>query len=389
MHALRQAGSQFLMRRRTVRTRLAMLYGAVFLVSGAALLAIANLPLRSSQSVALPNPPLSSGQSVSSVADGSSGNAIAVAQHGADVRLLAVASIIALVVLAALSLGFGWLMAGRLLRPLRTITAKAREISATRLDERLALQGPGDEFKELGDTLDDLFGRLEASFESQRHFVANASHELRTPLTAERTLLQVALADPQASADTLRSTCKQVLALGAHEERLIEALLSLARSERGVEDWQVFDLASITENVLQARRQDAERRDIRIEATLDEATGTGEPSLVEALIANLVDNALQHNIDGGRVDIGTTQVAGSPLFSIVNTGPVVPNASIERLFEPFRRAGADRTRSDDGHGLGLSIVRAVVDAHGATIKVEPRSGGGLRVEVAFAASPPS
>ena len=261
-------------------------------------------------------------------ADGSSGSAIAVAQHGADVHLLAVASVVALVVLAVLSLGFGWLMAGRLLRPLRTITAKAREISATKLNERLGLQGPDDEFKELGETLDDLFGRLEASFESQRHFVANASHELRTPLTAERTLLQVALADPQASADTLRSTCEQVLALGEHEERLIEALLSLARSERGVEDWQVFDLASITEKVLLARRQEAERRDIRIEAALDEATGTGEPSLVEALIANLVDNALHHNVDGGQVDIGTTQVAGSPLFSVVNTGPVVPRRPI-------------------------------------------------------------
>ena len=139
----------------------------------------------------------------------------------------------------------GWLIAGRLLRPLRTITATARDISASNLNRRLSLDGRDDEFAELGETLDDLFGRLEASFESQRHFVANASHELRTPLTAERTLLQVALADPDATAPTLRAACEQVLALGDQQERLIEALLTLATSEGGIEQWEPFDLAAV------------------------------------------------------------------------------------------------------------------------------------------------
>ena len=370
MHVFRQSGSVFHLPRRTVRTRLALLYGAVFLVSGAALLAMANLPLRGSESV-------------SRVAGGSPGSAIAVAQHGADLRLLAIASIAALLVMVVLSIGFGWLIAGRLLRPLRTITATARDISATNLHERLALSGPDDEFKELGETLDDLFGRLEASFESQRHFVANASHELRTPITVERTLLQVALADPDATADALRSTCEKLLALGEQEERLIEALLTLASSERGIEDREAFDLAAAAERVAMVRRHEAQSRGIQVEATLAAAPITGDPSLVESLIANLVDNALRHNVDGGRVEVATETREGCAVLSVVNTGPMVAPEDVERLFEPFRRLGADRMSGKDGHGLGLSIVQAVADAHGATITVDPQPNGGLKVEVSF------
>jgi signal transduction histidine kinase len=370
MQLFRQAGAVLHRPRRTLRLRLALLYGTLFLVSGAALLAIANLPLRGSTSV-------------SRVEDGSPGGAIAVAQHGADIRLLAVASVVALAVMVVLSLWFGWLMAGRLLRPLRTITAKAREISASNLNERLGLEGPDDEFKELGGTLDDLFGRLEASFESQRHFVANASHELRTPLTAERTLLQVTLADPGASADTLRSTCERLLTLGEQEERLIEALLTLASSERGIEHREAFDLAAVAWKVAQVRRPEAERRGIQIDAVLAAAPMTGDPSLVESLIANLIDNALRHNVDQGRVDVATGTRSGCAVVSVVNTGPVVPPDDIDRLFEPFRRSGADRTHSADGHGLGLSIVQAVADAHGATVAAESQPNGGLKVEVGF------
>jgi signal transduction histidine kinase len=371
MHVLRQAGAVLHLPRRTLRTRLALLYGALFLGSGAVLLAVANLPLRGSKSVS------------SQVEGGSPGSAIAVAQHGADLRLLAIASIAALLVMVVLSIGFGWLMAGRLLRPLRTITATARDISATNLHERLALSGPDDEFKELGETLDDLFGRLEASFESQRHFVANASHELRTPITVERTLLQVALADPDASTGTLRSTCEKLLTLGEQEERLIEALLTLASSERGIEQREAFDLAAIAEKVVQVRRHEAEGHGISFKASLTAASVAGDPNLVESLTANLVDNALRHNVDGGRVDVATEVRAGSAVLSVVNTGPLVLPEDVERLFEPFRRAGADRMSSKDGHGLGLSIVQAVADAHGATITVDPQPNGGLKVEVSF------
>jgi signal transduction histidine kinase len=373
---LRQAGAALHVPRRTVRTRLALLYGGLFLVSGTALLAIANLPLRGSSSVS------------AQVGGSSPGSAIAVAQHGADLHLLAIASAVALVVMAVLSVGFGWLMAGRLLRPLRTITATARDISATNLHERLTLEGPDDEFKELGETLNDLFGRLEASFESQRHFVANASHELRTPITAERTLLQVAISDPEATVDALRATCDKLLTLGKQEERLIEALLTLASSERGVEDREAFDLAEVAGNVLMSRRREAERRDVGVETALAAAPVTGDPNLVEGLIANLVDNALRYNVDHGRVDVATDTRVGRAVLSVVNTGPMVPPDDIERLFEPFRRLGADRTSREDGHGLGLSIVQAVAGAHGATVTVEPQSEGGLKVEVVFPAPGP-
>jgi CheY-like chemotaxis protein len=176
---------------------------------------------------------------------------------------------------------------------LRTITATARDISASNLHRRLGLSGRDDEFKELAETLDDLFERLQTSFESQRHFVANASHELRTPLTAERTLLQVALADPDATAETLRSTCRDVLALGEQQERLIEALLTLASGEQGIEQREPFDLAEIAGNVVLARHQEARRRDIRVDTALATAPAAGDPNLVESLVANLVDNALR------------------------------------------------------------------------------------------------
>ena len=175
--------------------------------------------------------------------------------------------------------------------------------------------------------------------------------------------------------------------MGELQERLIGALLTLARSERGIEQWQDFDLGAVAEKVVLARRAEAKRRGIRIETTFAAAPGAGDPGLVERLIANLVDNAIRHNVDNGQVEVVTGTRSGSAVLSVVNTGPVVPSEDVERLFEPFRKAGGDRTRSNDGSGLGLSIVRAVVDAHGASIVVEPQSDGGLRVEVAFPASP--
>ena len=183
--------------------------------------------------------------------------------------LLALA-VIAVAVLAA------WWLAGRFLRPLRAMTTAAQEISATNLDRRLSLDGPDDELTELGRTLDDLFGRLQASFESQRQFVANASHELRTPLAGQRTLLQVALADPDADAQALRSTCEEALQLSGQQERLIDALLTLATSERGVESWEPFDLAQLTQDIVDSRRHDAERHGVQIDATFDEAHAIGD-----------------------------------------------------------------------------------------------------------------
>jgi signal transduction histidine kinase len=295
--------------------------------------------------------------------------------------------VIAIPVLVVASFALAWLVAGRVLQPLRTIMATAKDISARNLHQRLALAGPHDEFWALGETLDELFGRLEASFERQRHFVANASHELRTPLTAERALLQVALADPGASAGSLRSTCEELLTLSRHQERLIEALLTLAGSEEEVVLWEPFDLAAVADRILAGRHDEAERRGIEIAARWTAAPALGDPSLVESLVANLVDNAVRHNRPGGHVEIETTASQGRATLVVRNTGPMIPTGEVARLFEPFQRLGQERMRHDDGHGLGLAIVCAIAKAHGAAVTARPRPEGGLDIEVSFPAVP--
>jgi signal transduction histidine kinase len=290
--------------------------------------------------------------------------------------LLALAAI-AVAVLAA------WWLAGRFLRPLRAMTSTAREISATNLDRRLSLAGPDDELTELGRTLDDLFGRLQASFESQRQFVANASHELRTPLAGQRTLLQVALADPDADADALRSTCEEALQLSGQQERLIDALLTLATSERGVESWKPFDLARLTEEIVYAHHHDAQRHAVCVDGTFGMAQAVGDPDLVTSLVANLLDNAIRYNVPHGTVEISTGATSDGARLMVRNTGAVVPLLEVERLFEPFRRSSEQRVGTAGGHGLGLAVVKAIATAHGADLTATPGTRGGLNVQVTF------
>jgi signal transduction histidine kinase len=285
--------------------------------------------------------------------------------------------------LAVVALGIGWLIAGRVLRPLRKITATARDISAGNLDQRLAVDGPDDEFRQLGRTLDGLFGRLEASFQAQRHFVANASHELRTPLTAEKTLLQVALADPGATTATLRSACEKALQWNGQQERLIDGLLTLASSERGIEAWEPFDLADTAAKAILDRHEEADRRAIRVDATLTSAPVTGDPALAGSLLANLVSNAIRHNLDGGRVEISTGITDGRAVVTVSNTGPLVAPGEVSRLFQPFQRQGAQRLRQAGGHGLGLAIVSAIAAVHGAGLDASARPEGGLEIRVSF------
>jgi signal transduction histidine kinase len=292
-------------------------------------------------------------------------------------------SAIGLTVLALASIALGWLVADRTLRPLRSITAAARATSASNLTARLSLVGSYDEFRELGDTLDGLFARLEAAFESQRHFVANASHELRTPLAAERTVLQVALADPDASAESLRGACRQLLELGQQQERLIDALLTLASSQRGLRNREPFDLADITARAVTGRRQEAVALGVHVETSLTSAIVTGDPSLAESLVVNLVDNAVRHNLADGYVQVSTATQAGHPCLSISNSGPVIPPAEVDRLFEPFQQLDGERTSHGGGHGLGLAIVSAVASAHDANLAVRARPDGGLDVTVMF------
>jgi len=286
---------------------------------------------------------------------------------------------IALGIMAVLSIALGWLIAGRALRPVRTMSARARGISERNLHERLALEGPDDELKELGDTFDGLLARLEAAFESQRRFVANASHELRTPITLERTLVEVALADPDASVGSLRGTCVRVLAAGEQQERLIEALLTLARSQRGLVRRDELDLAEVAGEVLLS----AQPSGVRVESELEPALTTGDCALVERLVGNLLDNAIRYNLDrDGWVTVWTGVLDGSPTLRISNSGPVVPAAQMTELLEPFRRLNGERTDTR-GAGLGLSIVAAIASAHDAAMHPAPRPDGGLDVQVSF------
>jgi signal transduction histidine kinase len=305
------------------------------------------------------------------------------AQRAADSHQLLINSGIALAIVAVLALLAGWLVAGRMLRPIRTITGTARRISSTSLNERLALDGPEDELKELGDTLDSLFARLETAFEAQRHFVANASHELRTPLTAERTLLQVALDDPGTTTAAWRSTAQEVLASNDEQARLIEALLTLASSESGLNGHEPLDLATTVRATLVGLEPEIGRPGIHISEVTEPAPLDGDPMLVERLVANLLTNAVRHNMAGGRVEVRAGVKDRRAVLSVTNTGPLIPMAEVDRLFQPFQRLDRRRANYPDGHGLGLSIVRAIATAHDATITAHPMPDGGLSVSVSF------
>ncbi len=311
------------------------------------------------------------------------------AQRTADFARLFTVSWAVLAVTTVGSAVLGWFAAGRVLRPLRSITATARTISAGNLNERLALSGPDDEFKALGDTLDDLLARLEASFDAQRRFVANASHELRTPLTLERTLLQVALADPNASTETLRATGQELLELQTEHERMLEALLTLASSERELEHREAIDLPILVEAALIRAAPAVAEKGLTLDTSLEgPATIRGDHALVERLIANLIDNAIEHNVPhGGRIEVRTAaNGGGTAVLSVSSTGPPVPPDEIERLFEPFQRLDRTRVNQNGHHGLGLSIVRAIASAHDAHLAAQARPGGGLTVTVGFPAA---
>jgi signal transduction histidine kinase len=276
------------------------------------------------------------------------------------------------------SVALGWWASGRVLRPLREMTDSARRISEDNLGTRLAFAGPQDELKDLADTLDGLFARIEAAFEAQRRFVANASHELRTPLARSRTLLEVALDDPDATVDSLKAVGRRVLASGEQQERLIDALLVLARSQRGLDRRTQVDLAQVADETTQTGSDG-----LRLERDLSPAPTAGDPRLVRRLVANLVDNAVRHNVPGGWLAVRTGVRDGRAVLEVENSGPVVDPHDVPALFEPFRRAGEPRVGRPDGLGVGLSIVSAVAAAHGAQLSTVPRPDGGLRIVVSF------
>jgi signal transduction histidine kinase len=387
---------------RTVRVRLTALYGILFVVSGAVLLAIASgvAVARSSSVVASPVP----GQ----VSPGS-----ALAQAQARIRILQdqlqnmqsqtpgqpgsdrltnellMASLIALAIMTVISVGLGWLVAGRALRPVRQMTAAAQRISEDSLHERLGLHGPQDELKELGDTIDGLLERLEVAFNAQRRFVANASHELRTPLTTMRAALDVALAKPEPAPPQTIALAARLRTELDRIEKLLEAFLVLARAQhRSMPGQAVLPLDYIVGSALADQAAAIRAMNLTVQDTSGAggAWVAGSPALLGRMVENVVDNAVCHNAPGGWIAITTGTDGGSARLVVENGGPVLGQQQVAELCQPFRRLEADRIGTDQGSGLGLSIVASIAEAHGGTLDLRARPGGGLRVCVVLPAA---
>lgn len=366
--------------RMSVRVRLTLLYGAMFYAAGVVLLAVMYMVVRGAMNSVMDN---------ISFVDLSPGQAQlfrAEVINGVTHQML-VQSIVALVAIGVVALAAGYVVAGRALAPLQRVTATARRLSETTLHQRIALEGPEDEIKELADTFDAMLERLARAFDAQRRFVANASHELRTPLTINRTLLEVALSDPQAS-DDLKVVGRTLLATNARHQRLIDGLLLLARSERGLERRTPVDLSDVARSALASVRPAIAEAGITLHGDLAAAPTAGEPVLLERLVHNLLDNAVKYNTDGGAIWLRTWRQDAGALVHVANTGPAVAPYDIPRLFEPFRRLAEERVGSERGAGLGLSIVASVVRAHAGSINAVPRSGGGLEMTVRLPAASP-
>jgi signal transduction histidine kinase len=389
MRSPRRLASRLQLPRPTARLRLTLLYGSLFTLAGAALLGFTYwlFDRATAGKTILPQPRHQTMRLHKDLPYQEFAQAY-IHQHALDLHTLLTQSGIALVVMAALAFALGWMVAGRVLRPLRTITATARAISATSLHERLALAGPDDEFKELADTLDELLARLEASFTAQRNFVANASHELRTPLTLDQTLLELTLRDPDATIERWRTCGQEVLQSSRQQERILDALLTLATSQAGIARRKPTDLSKIMAARLLTASGQIDSQQLHIHTSLRPAALHGDPDLIGRLAANLIDNAVQHNVPDGTITLTTAKQDGHAVLSVTNTGPLIPPAEIGRLFEPFQRLTTTRTTNDSGHGLGLSIVRAIATAHGATIAAHARPEGGLRIRVSFPSQPP-
>jgi signal transduction histidine kinase len=393
-------------RRSAIRVRLTVLYAGAFFVAGTALIGVMylvvgealdrQLTARIGISQHLTEP--SSNGSASQQRAHEQQQAIE-AQFKKDrndtLDSVLIDSLVALGAVGIAAGGFGWLLAGRALRPLQDITATARRVADRSLHERIALDWPNDEIKDLADTFDAMLERLDRAFDSQRRFVANASHELRTPLTINRTLIQVALDKPDAD-EALRQLGTTLLGVNERHERLIDGLLTMASSEQGVTDAAPVDLADIARHLVVESRPAA--RDARIEMSTDlqPAPLLGDPVLLERLVQNLLDNAIRYNLsDGGIITVATATVDSSVALTIDNTGPLIAVYEVPSLFEPFRRLASTERLAEPaessihrGAGLGLSIVRSVAHAHGGEVHATARAKGGLTVHVRLPTRPP-
>jgi signal transduction histidine kinase len=379
--------------RLSARSRLTLLYTSLFALGGAALILITYVLVADTLHSATPTS-ISAGtqqaiaRCLEAVRTGGPGaiqkcalvyangvQAGAAAQRNTTLSHLLTYSLVSLAGATLLASVAGWLVAGRILGPVHRITAAARAASEQNLSQRIALQGPRDELRELADTFDTMLERLDRAFTSQRQFIANASHELRTPLTVMRTAMDVVLARPEPTNEELVSMAAEVRQAVDHSERLIEVLLVLARNDQTRALTDPLDLAAVTEDALEGRAAEG----ITMTTELNEALVTGDGILLERLVANLLDNAERYNIESGTVAISTTAHDGASLVRVVNTGQVVPPDMVERLFLPFTRLD-DRTRHD-GFGLGLALVSSIATVHNGTVHATAMPAGGLDIVV--------
>ncbi|MFF7234815.1 HAMP domain-containing sensor histidine kinase [Streptomyces collinus] len=383
--------------RPTIRIRLTLLYGGMFLIAGILLLSI--IYLLAAQAISSGNQPLFKIVSFQKL-QVSSDNCPAIntnslplqdfkdaiahcmdQQRQTALDDLLSRSLLALLGLAVIAFAFGYAMAGRVLSPLGRITRTARAVAGSDLSRRIELDGPDDELKELADTFDDMLERLQRAFTAQQRFVGNASHELRTPLAINRTLLEVHLSDPGAPVE-LQQLGKTLLATNERSEQLVEGLLLLARSDNQIVERKPVDLAEVAGQAVDQVHAEAEAKGVEIRGECKTAVVQGNGVLLERIALNLVQNAVRYNVpEGGWVEVATEVEHGQAVLTVSNTGPVVPAYEIDNLFEPFRRLRTERTGSDKGVGLGLSIVRSVARAHGGHIVARPREGGGLVMRV--------
>ncbi|HEY9374779.1 HAMP domain-containing sensor histidine kinase [Streptomyces sp.] len=381
--------------RPTIRIRLTLLYGGMFLIAGILLLAIIYLFTAQAVSDSTAQLPFKvvSGRVETTAAwcrlpalptTEELNDAMAIClRHQTDLALDDVLrrSLFALLGLSIIAFAFGYAMAGRVLSPLGRITRTARQVAGSDLARRIELDGPDDELKELADTFDEMLERLERAFTAQQRFVANASHELRTPLAINRTLLEVHLSDPGAPVE-LQQLGKTLLATNERSEQLVEGLLLLARSDNQIVERKPVDLAEVASRAIDQVRAEADAKGVEFRGEQAPALVQGNGVLLERIALNLIQNAVRYNIaENGWAEVTTETQHGQAVLVVTNTGPVVPAYEIDNLFEPFRRLRQERTGSDKGVGLGLSIVRSVARAHGGRIIAEPREGGGLVMRV--------
>jgi signal transduction histidine kinase len=391
--------------RPTIRLKLTLWYGGMFLLAGALLLTLTYVLVRQgfqpapqqvreivAQKLHIPVQQLEPGSQVhfqflqpgfgppGGLTMGRLIHEIQAEQMQQQLNDLIIWSGVALAIMAVVSLGLGWVVAGRLLRPVHELTGLARRLSESTLHERIRLQRPPDELKELADTFDAMLERLDRAFAGQRQFVANASHELRTPLTIIRTELDVALADPHLPRAELEAAAAAMRDALARSEEVIEGLLVLARSD-ALTEAEAVDLAALVRESLEQRAAAADAAGLGAEMVLEPAIVEGDRRLLGRMVDNLVENAIRHNESGGWLRVCTAQADGESTLTLANGGPTVSEEDGVRLFERFFRADASRSRRTGGTGLGLSIVKAVVDAHGGHVTATPLSGGGLEVRV--------